>query len=79
MSFDYDALRRVIRRLRKKRKLSQEVLSGLADLPRTHLSMIETGYKEPNLDTLSKIAQAFNMPLSHLIQLAEEESAQSQT
>lgn len=79
MNFDYDALRRVIRRLRKERNLSQEVLSGFATIPRSHLSMIETGLKTANLDTLYKIAQALDMPLSELIRLAEEESQNSKT
>ena len=79
MSFDHDALRRVIRRLRKERNLSQEVLSGFAAIPRSHLSMIETGPKTANIDTLNKIAQALDMPLSELIRLAEEESQNCKT
>lgn len=74
MQFDYDAFRRVICRLRKERQLSQDVFSGFATLSRSHLSMIETGAKEPNLDTAYKIAQALDMPLSELIRLQEEES-----
>lgn len=73
MQFDYLALGRVIRKLRIDRGLSQEVFSGLADIARSHLSAIETGTKEANLNTLFKISQIVNLPLSELIRLAEEE------
>ncbi|MBR1736494.1 MAG: helix-turn-helix transcriptional regulator, partial [Firmicutes bacterium] len=36
-----------IAEFRKKRKISQEVLSGLADIGRTHLSAIERGERKP--------------------------------
>lgn len=77
MQFDYIALRKVLRRLRKDRKLSQEVFSGLAGISRSHLSMIEIGAKEPNLDTLFKIAQALDIPLSEILRLQEEEAQNS--
>ena len=53
---------RVIRRLRKAKGLSQEVLSGLADLDRTHYSKIERGLRSPTVDTLFKIAHALELP-----------------
>lgn len=37
----------VIADFRKKKNLSQEVLSGLADIGRTHLSAIERGERNP--------------------------------
>ena len=79
MQFDYQALGIVIRRIRNGRGLSQEVLSGFATIPRSHLSMIECATMQPTLDTLHKIAQALDMPLSELIRLAEEESQNSRT
>lgn len=63
----------VIRDLRKKRGISQEVLSGFACIARSHLAMIENGTKNPNVDTLWRIAEAFNMPLSELIHMVEME------
>lgn len=39
----------VIADFRKKKNLSQEVLSGLADIGRTHLSAIERGERKPTL------------------------------
>ena len=73
MQFDNQAVARVIRNLRRKRGLSQEVVSGLAGIARTHLTMIETGTKQPNLETVWKIALALDLPLSELIRMAEDE------
>ncbi len=77
MHFNYEALGKVIRRLRTKRGLSQEVLSGLAGIARTHLTMIENGAKAPNLETLWRIAQAMDLPASQLLYMAEQESDQA--
>ena len=53
--------------IRKSKGLSQEVLSGLADLDRTHYSKIERGLRSPTLDTLFKIAHALGIPPHELI------------
>lgn len=73
MSFDMKILGCIIRRLRQKRGLSQEVLSGLAGIARTHLTMIEIGSKQPNIETVWRIAQALDMQASDIISLAEQE------
>ena len=62
----------VIRTLRRRRGISQEVLSGMAGISRSHLSMIETGEKSANVDTLWRIAGALDMKLSDLLRLVEE-------
>lgn len=74
MQFDATAVGKTIRKIRKKRRLSQEALSGLAGIARTHLTMIENGSKQANLETLFRIAQALDMRLSDLIRTAEDES-----
>ena len=74
MQFDYSALGRVIRRLRKERGYSQEVFSGLAGIARSHLSAIESGSKQANLDTLAKITQTLNLSFSELFKMVDEES-----
>lgn len=56
-----------IRNLRKKRGVSQEVLSGLAGIARTHLTMIENGQKKPNLETIWRLAEALDMRPSELV------------
>lgn len=73
MEFREKAIATVIRRLRKNRKLSQEVLSGLAGMERSHLGMVETGGRIPNLYTIWRIADALDMRPSELVALIEEE------
>ena len=73
MDFDYKILGILIRNLRKKKNLSQEVLSGLAGIARTHLTMIENGTKQANIETLWRLSRALNIPLSHLILEVEKE------
>ncbi len=61
----------VIREFRRSKKKSQEVLSGLAGLDRTHYSKIERGLRSPTLDTLFKIAHALDVPPHELVQAIE--------
>ena len=65
----------VIAALRKKKGVSQEVLSGLADIGRTHLSAIERGERKPTLETLYRIACALDVPMSALVLDMEAEMA----
>ena len=58
---------KVIRKCREEKDLSQEILSGLAGLDRTHYSKIERGQRSPTIDTLFKIAGALDMPPHQLI------------
>ena len=74
IEFNRLAAGRVVRRLRKERKLSQEVFSGLAGLARSHLTMIESGSKQANFETGWRIANAFGMPPHVLVQLIEQET-----
>lgn len=57
----------VIAEVRRERKLSQEVLSGLAGIGRTHLSAIERGERKPTLETLYRIAAAMDIKMSDII------------
>lgn len=68
----------VIRELRLKKGVSQEVLSGLAGLDRTHYSKIERGLRSPTLDTLFKIAWALDMPPHQIILALENALAVSE-
>ena len=56
----------VIAHFRKKKGLSQEVLSGLSDIGRTHLSAIERGERKPTLETLYRISCAMNISMSEI-------------
>lgn len=62
----------VIGACREERGLSQEVVSGLADIGRTHLSAIERGVRRPTLDTFFRLAEAMNMQPSELMRRLEE-------
>lgn len=78
MDFDKYAVGSVIMHLRKEKSLSQEVLSGLAGLSRSHLSMIETGAKQANFETLWRIANALEIPPNKLVKYIEDEIEKNQ-
>lgn len=59
---------------RIEREMSQELLSGLAGIDRTHYSKIERGLRSPTLDTLFKIAHALGVPPSGIVRQIEKET-----
>ena len=63
---------RAIAALRTEKEPSQEVLSGLSDIGRTHLSAIERGERKPTLETLYRISCALNVPMSDIVKRIEE-------
>lgn len=73
IEFNRPAIGKVIRRLRKEKRLSQEVLSGLAGIARSHLAMIEADTKQPNFETIWAIANALEIKPHKLVKLIEEE------
>jgi len=58
--------------LRTNKGLTQEQLSGLAALDRTHYSKIERGLRSPTIETLFKIAHALGMKPHEVIKLIED-------
>lgn len=64
---------RVIAFFRQQKGMSQEVLSGLADIGRSHLSAIERGERKPTLETLYRICSALDIKMSTVIIKLEEE------
>lgn len=74
MHFDDVVLGCTIRKVRREKGLSQEVLSGLAGIARTHLTMIENGTMCPTIETLYKIAQALGMQASELLRMTESQT-----
>ncbi|MGN1193918.1 MAG: helix-turn-helix domain-containing protein [Acutalibacteraceae bacterium] len=72
--YNEKAVGNVIRRLRKEKSLTQEVLSGFAGLGRSHLSMIESGAKKANFETLWKIANALEIKPHELVRQIETET-----
>ncbi len=72
MQFDNKAVGAAIRKARQEKNLSQDVLSSFAGIARTHLTMIENGDKQPNFETIWKIAVALNMKPSELVSQIEQ-------
>lgn len=62
----------VIAKNRRRKGISQEVLSGLADIGRTHLSAIERGERKPTLETLYRISCALNIKMSDIVKEIEK-------
>lgn len=71
--YDKIMMGQIIGRLRIQRNMSQEVLSGLADIQRSQLSAIESGHRLATPETLWRIADALGLRLSELIRLLEEQ------
>ena len=55
---------------RIKRSLSQEQLAEIADLNRNTIGNIERGLASPTVDTLEKLAKAFNMNVLDLMDVS---------
>ena len=62
-----------IAKFRKSKKISQEILSGLSDIGRTHLSAIERGERKPTLETLYRISCALGVSMSDIIKEIEKQ------
>lgn len=57
-----------VSRRRKDRGWTQEDLAAVADMPRNHISAIETGrLTDPRASTLEKLASALNMSVDELV------------
>lgn len=74
MQFDNEVIGNVIRHQRIQKKMTQELLSGLAGIARTHLTMIENGTKSPNFETIWKLALALDLKPSELVALFEAQT-----
>jgi transcriptional regulator with XRE-family HTH domain len=62
-----------IRKLRVARGLTQEELGFESELTRAYISSIELDQKLPSITTIAKLANAFNLSLSELMNLVEIE------
>lgn len=69
---DPKAVGRVLRDLRRAKGLTQEELSGLAALDRTHYSKIERGLRSPTIETLFKISYALELEPHKIMKAIEE-------
>ena len=73
MQLDPAVVGEVIARYRMNRGLTQEVLSGLADIGRTHLSAIERGERKPTLETPYRLSLALGVRMSEIVREIERE------
>jgi len=67
------AIGKAIKRCRDEKNMSQEVLSGLANIDRSHLSKIELGLRSPTLNALYKLADALEINASEILKMVESE------
>jgi transcriptional regulator with XRE-family HTH domain len=67
------AFGRALKKIRLKKKLTQENLSLEAQLARVYISELEYGKKTPSIETVFKISKALNVKCSRLMDLTEEE------
>ena len=72
MYLDPKIVGKAIAEFRNSKKMSQEVLSGLSDIGRTHLSAIERGERKPTLETLYRISCALNVQMSDIVKEIEK-------
>ncbi|MBQ3483513.1 MAG: helix-turn-helix transcriptional regulator [Clostridia bacterium] len=74
-----DAVRvgKILQHCRESRGLSQEIVSGLAGIGRTHLSALERGRRCPTLDTFLSVVKAIGMEPSEVIAIIEAEAYKS--
>jgi transcriptional regulator with XRE-family HTH domain len=67
------AFGRALKKIRPRKKLTQEGLSLEAQLARVYISELEYGKKTPSIETVFKISKALNIKCSKLMDLTEEE------
>lgn len=71
MPYNSKTLGLVIGTERVKKGMTQEQLSGLAGISRSHLAALESGQKSPKVETIWKIAEALSLKPSKLIMMVE--------
>ena len=67
------AFGRALKKIRLKKKLTQEDLSLEAQLARVYISELEYGKKIPSIETIFKLSKGLNMKCSKLMDLTEQE------
>jgi transcriptional regulator with XRE-family HTH domain len=67
MQLDPKIVGKAIANFRASKGVTQEVLSGLSDIGRSHLSAIENGERKPTLETFYRISLALGVNMSDII------------
>lgn len=71
-TLDSKKVGKIVAHFRQQKGVSQEVLSGFADIGRSHLSAIERGERKPTLETLYRICTALDIKMSTFVLALEE-------
>ena len=74
MPYNRKAFGIVVSTLRVQKGLTQESLSGLAGIARSHLAALENGEKTAKMDTVWRIAEALGISPSELVRKIENEN-----
>ena len=74
MPYNRKAFGIVVSTLRVQKGLTQEGLSGLAGIARSHLAALEKGEKTAKMDTVWRIAEALGIRPSELVRKIENEN-----
>jgi transcriptional regulator with XRE-family HTH domain len=67
-----EAFAKALKRARKQRQMSQELLGFESGYHRTYISMLERAKMNPSLRTMLSIAAALNMPAAQLVRDVEQ-------
>jgi transcriptional regulator with XRE-family HTH domain len=67
------AFGKALKKIRLKKKLTQEDLSLEAQLARVYISELEYGKKIPSIETIFKLSKGLNIKCSKLMDLTEQE------
>ena len=78
MEFVRGSVARVIKKYRLRKGISQEILSGLAGIPRSHLTAIESGKKLPNFETIWRLCDALGVNPSDMVKSMEDDASEYQ-
>ena len=79
MPYNKKAFGITISKLRVQKGLTQERMSGLAGIARSHLVALEQGKEIPRLDTFWRIADALEINPGELIRRIEKEGMTNKT
>ncbi len=66
-NFLYIKIGKQIKKVRKRRKLSQDDLAFISDMDRSYLARVEEGKANPSVRTLHKIARKLRTHISYLL------------
>ena len=61
-----------LKEARERAKLSQEKVTEIINTSRSNISKYETGYGEPNIETLRELCKLYNVSADYLLDLSEK-------